>query len=244
MECTLETGKYAYAPGYAWANIDNAEIVIRGFGGHGAAPHLTKDPIVLAAQTILALQTIASREVFPIDSVVVTIGAIHAGSKPNIIPEEVKLQMTVRTYKDEVRVQVKKAIERIIKGQALSAGVPPEREPIITWTKENCPATYNNPALVERVVGALKKAIGDDNVIQRDPVMGGEDFGMFGRTEPRIPIFMMRVGSIEAEKVAASKSGGPRLPGVHSPFYLPEREATIRTGVLGMTVGALELLGK
>ena len=237
VDCALESGKMKYVSGYAMANIDNLEVVIRGFGGHGASPHSTKDPIVIAAQVILALQTIVSREVVPLEAAVVSVGSIHAGSAPNIIPDEVKMQLTVRTYKDDVRAAVKKAIERIVKGQALAAGVPVEREPIITWTKETCPATYNDPVLVERVVGAIKSVIGAENVVVGSPVMGSEDFGLFGRMEPKVPIFMMGLGSVEPQKMA---KGG--VPGVHTPYYLPDWEATLRLGVMGMTIGALELL--
>jgi hippurate hydrolase len=207
-------------------------------------PHTTKDPIVIAAQTIVALQTIASREVKPIDSVVVTVGSIHGGTKHNIIPAEVTMQLTVRTYKDDVRAQVLKAIERIVKGTAAAAGVPKELEPTVKPTSESTSATYNTPELVERVVGALKKTMGEDKVVEREPTMGAEDFGLYGREEPRIPCFMFRLGSVSAEKIAAAKAGGPPLPSLHSSKYLPEREATLRTGVLAMTAAALDLLGK
>jgi hippurate hydrolase len=240
----LEAGKIGYVSGYAMANVDSLDVTIRGVGGHGAMPHTTKDPIVIAAQTILALQTIASREVKPIDSVVVTVGSIHGGTKHNIIPNEVTMQLTVRTYKDDVRRQVLKAIERIVKGTAAAAGVPEEREPIITATAESTSATYNTPELVDRVVAGLKKSLGDDKLVEREPTMGAEDFGLYGRDEPKIPCFMWRLGSVSAEQIAAAKSGGPPLPSLHSSKYLPQKEPTIRTGVLAMTSAALDLLGK
>jgi metal-dependent amidase/aminoacylase/carboxypeptidase family protein len=192
---------------------------------------------------VLNLQTIASREVKPTDPVVVTVGTIHGGTKNNVIPDSVTLQLTVRTYKDEVREQVFKAIERIAKGTAATAGVPKELEPIVTFNR-GTPSTYNTPELVERVTKTFRALLGEGNVEQREPSMGAEDFGLYGRQEPRIPIFMYRLGSVPAAKVAASKAGGPPLPSLHSSKYLPEREPTIRTGVLTMTAAALDLLAK
>jgi amidohydrolase len=244
VDSELEAGKVGYVSGFAMANSDALDITIRGVGGHGAMPHNTKDPIVIAAQTILNLQTIASREVKATDSVVVTVGSIHGGTKHNIIPDEVALQLTVRTYKDEVREQVLKAIERIVNGTAATAGVPSDRMPIIKLRDESIPATYNTPELVDRVTATLRKTLGAENVVQREPTMGAEDFGLFGRTNPKIPIFMLRLGSIAPEKVAAAKSNNQRLPSLHSSGYLPQKEPTIRTGVTAMTAAALDLLAK
>jgi hippurate hydrolase len=244
VDSELEAGKVGYVSGYAMANSDSIDVIIRGVGGHGAMPHMTKDPVVIAAQTILALQTIASREVKPIDSVVVTVGSINGGTKHNIIPDQVHMQLTVRTYKDDVREQVLKSIERIAKGTAAAAGVPEELQPIVKTTGQSTPATYNTPELVERVVGALKKTMGDEKVVEREPTMGAEDFGLYGRQEPKIPCFMFRLGSVPAERVAAAKAGGPALPSLHSSKYLPQKETTLRTGVMAMTAAALDLLGK
>ena len=205
-------------------------------------PQTTKDPVVLASEIVLALQTIASREVNPLDSVVITVGSIHGGSAPNIIPEKVTLQVTVRTYKDDVREQVLKAIERIIKGAAVMAGMPAECEPVITKI-DSCPVTYNDPELVGRVTGALRVGIGAENVVAKPASMGSEDFGMYGHTA-KVPSFMMWLGSVAPDKAAANEKGGAKLPGLHSPHYLPERAGTIRMGVLGMTLASLELLGK
>jgi hippurate hydrolase len=242
VDSELEAGKVGYVSGYAMANSDSVDVVIRGVGGHGAMPHMTKDPVVIAAQTILALQTIASREVKPIDSVVVTVGSIHGGTKHNIIPDQVHLQLTVRTYKDEVREQVLKSIERIARGTAAAAGVPEELRPVVKLGVQSTPATYNTPELVERVAGGLRKTLGEDKVVEREPTMGAEDFGLYGRQEPKIPCFLYRLGSVAPEKVAAAKSGGAALPSLHSSKYLPEREATLRTGVTAMTAAAVDLL--
>jgi hippurate hydrolase len=242
VDSDLETGKVGYVSGFAMANVDSIDITIRGIGGHGAHPEKTKDPIVIAAQTIVALQTIASREIAAAEAVVVTVGSIHGGSKHNIIPNEVKLQLTVRTYKDEVRATTLAAIERIVKGTALAAGVPKELEPIVTIRDDEfTPATYNTPELVERVTRALRQVIGTENVVPREPSMGGEDFSRYGREEPRIPIFMYRLGSVAPEVVAESKRLGKPLPGLHSSRYLPQPVA-IKTGVLTMTAAAIDLL--
>jgi hippurate hydrolase len=159
-----------------------------------------------------------------------------------VIPDEVKLQLTVRTYKDEVREQVISAIERIAKGIAASAGVPKNLEPVVTVKDEFTPATYNTPELTERVVGSLKEMLGEENVVKREPTMGGEDFGRYGREEPKIPICMYRLGSVAADRIAESKRpGGRPLPSLHSSKYLPEREA-IGVGVMTMSAAAMDLL--
>jgi amidohydrolase len=243
-DAELEAGKIGYVSGFSMANVDTLDIVIKGVGGHGAWPHKTKDPIVIAAQTIINLQTIVSRETKPTDPAVVTVGSIHGGTKHNIIPDQVTLQLTVRTYKDEVREQVLKSIERIVKGTALTAGVPTELEPTITRTDESTPATYNTPALVDRTIAHLKMVLGDDNLVEREPTMGAEDFGLFGRTQHKIPIFMFRLGTVSPERIAAAKSGGPPLPSLHSSTYLPQKEPSLRTGVLAMTAAAIDLLSK
>jgi hippurate hydrolase len=203
---------------------------------------MTKDPIVIAAETIMALQTIASRETKATDPVVVTVGSIHGGTKHNIIPDEVKLQLTVRTYKQTVREKTLAAIERIARGIAISAGVPEDGMPIVTVSQGNG-ATYNTPELVERVTGTFKKVFGEQNLVEKEPTMGAEDFGRFGdAVQPKIPTFMWRLGSIAPERVAESrKEGGKALPSLHSSKYLPERE-TIRMGVTAMTAAAMELL--
>lgn len=243
VDADLETGKVGYIPGYAMANVDSVDVVIRGVGAHGAWPEKSKDPIVIAAQTVMALQTIASREVNPQEPVVVTVGSIHGGTKHNIIPDEVTMQLTVRTYTDAVREQTLKAIERIVVGTARAAGVPKDREPTVKWGDEFTPATYNTPELVERVTDVHRRVLGEANVVRREPSMGGEDFGRYGREEPKVPIFMFRVGAVVPERMAESKrEGGRPLPSLHSALFLPEPKQTIRTGVLAMTAAALDLL--
>ncbi|HEX8911824.1 MAG TPA: amidohydrolase, partial [Humisphaera sp.] len=225
----LAAGQVGVVAGPSMASSNSVDIVVRGVGGHGAAPHATKDPVVIAAQLVLNLQTIVSREVKPTDPVVVTVGSIHGGTKHNIIPDEVTLQLTVRTYDEDVRKQVFAAIERIAKGTAATAGVPKDREPVVTF-HEGVPPTVNTRELVERVTATFRGVLGEANVIRSEPRMGAEDFGLYGRTEPKVPIFMYRLGSVPAERIKASREpGGAPLPSLHSSKYLPDREPTIRT---------------
>src|SRR5213082_1981379 len=166
----LQTGHIAVTPGYTYANVDSVDVTVRGLGGHGAYPHKTNDPIVLAAEMINAWQTIASRENNPLDPIVVTVGSIHGGTKHNIIPDEAKMQLTVRTYKSEVRDRVLKAIDDMAKGIASAGGVPADRTPIVNVLKDQfTPATYNNPDLTKRLVGVWKNVLGADNVEIVDP---------------------------------------------------------------------------
>ena len=246
VDAALETGKVGYHSGYALANVDSVDITIRGVGGHGAYPHATKDPIVIAAQVIMALQTIVSREVRPIDSAVVTVGSIHGGAKHNVISDEVKLQLTVRSYADETRAQILAAIRRITVGIARAAGVPADREPTVSVIEaEFTPATYNDPALVSRLLPVWKSLLGDENVVERDAEMGGEDFSRYGREEPRIPIFMFRLGTVSAERLAESeRPGGQPLPSLHSALFWPVPRTTIETGVKATTAAVLDLLRK
>jgi len=239
----LEAGKVGYVPGYCLSSSTSVDITIRGLGGHGSKPEATKDPIVVAAQVVLALQTIVSREISPFDPAVVTVGSIHGGSKNNIIPDEVKLQLTVRAYKQEVRQKILASIERISKNIALAAGIPADLAPIVSVI-EGTDATYNNPALTERVAGAMKKALGADNVLKLDPEMASEDFCHYGLEGNKIPICMFRLGAIDPAKIAESKRTGIPLPSLHSSLFAPVPEPTIRTGVIAMTSAVMELMVK
>jgi len=239
-----EAGKVLYVPGYAMASSTSVDLTIRGLGGHGSKPEATKDPIVIASQTILALQTIISRENSPLDPAVVTIGSIHGGTKRNIIPDEVVLQLTIRTYKEEVRQHILASIERIAKGVALAAGVPDDRAPILKVIEsENAPSLYNDPQLTERVAAAIGKAIGTDNVIKSSPLMASEDFGYFS-LDHQIPSFYFWLGAMAPEKMSASRKSGKPLPSLHSSLFEPLPEPTLRTGVKAMTTAVLELMKK
>src|SRR5215510_10723190 len=240
----LEAGKVAYCPGFALANSTSVEITIRGLGGHGSKPEATKDPIVVAAQTILALQTIVSRENSPLDPAVVTVGSIHGGAKSNIIPDEVKLLLTVRSYKEEVRQHILASIARITKNIAAAAGIPDDRAPIVKVSDtEVTPATYNNPELTERLAGVFQKALGAENVVKWPPIMGSEDFGRFS-LDNTIPSCMFWLGAVEPAKVEAARKSGKPLPSLHSSLFEPLPEPTLRTGVKAMTAAVLELMKK
>jgi amidohydrolase len=242
-DAEIETGKIGITEGYCYANVDSVDVTVKGMGGHGAYPYRTKDPIALSAEIINAWQTIASRENNPIDPVVVTVGSIHGGTKHNIIPDDVKMQLTVRTYKQEVRQRVLAAIDRIAKGCATAAGLPPDKMPEVNVRKEeSVNATYNNPELTERVTGALKAALGDENVIDKDPTMGGEDFCEFSLPDHSIPACMFNVGAVAPEKISESKNTGAPLPSLHSSKFLPVSEPTIRTAVIAMTAAVLDVM--
>lgn len=241
----MPAGTLGVVEGFMLANVDSVDITMRGAGGHGAWPHKTKDPIVLAAQTIMVLQTIVSRETDPLESAVVTVGSIHGGTKHNIIPDDVKLQLTVRSFTDQVRENTLNAIRRIVRGQALSAGIPEDRLPTVTVDdREFTPSTYNHPELARRLGGVFKGVFGDNKVVTRKPVMGGEDFSEYGRTMDKIPICIFWLGSVEPERVAESERTGKPLPALHSNLYRPVPEPTLKTGVTAMTAAVLELVGK
>jgi amidohydrolase len=241
----LETGRIGVTEGYMTANVDTVDVTVRGVGGHGAYPHKTKDPIVLAAEVINAWQTIISRENNPLDPIVITVGSIHGGTKSNIIPDEVKMQLTVRTYKPETRERVLAAIDRIAKGCAMAAGVPPDRAPIVTVSKDQfCPATYNNPELTKRLITVWKSSLGDENVKIVDAVMGGEDFSEYTLSDHSVPAVNFHIGSVEAAKIAEYKKAGKELPTLHSSKFAPVPEPTIRVGIIGMTTAVLDLMKK
>lgn len=236
----LATGKVAYTEGMALANVDTVDVIIKGKGGHGASPHLTVDPVVLAARVILDLQTIVSRETNPLDPAVLTVGSIHGGTKHNIIPSEVRLQLTVRTTKDDVRKNVLDAIARIAKAAAVAARAPEPEVNIIAG--EFTPATINDVALTRQTVAVFQKLLGADNVEAKPPIMGGEDFGRYGRAG--VPIFIYWLGTIPPERLAAAeKPDAPPMPPMHSEFYYPDPVPSIRTGVTTMSQAVLNLLG-
>lgn len=243
-DASLQAGKVGLVEGNALAGVDSIDLTIRGISGHGAYPYATKDPIVLAAHAILAFQTIVSREMRAIDPAVVTVGSIHGGTKHNIIPDEVRLQMTIRHYADGVREKILGSIQRIAKGLAQAAGLPAALEPTMR-VSESLPPTTNNPELTQRAGKAMAAILGEENVVKAEPVMGGEDFGYYGRTPDKIPTCIFWLGTVGREKLEASKQpGGPPLPSLHSSLFAPEPELTLKTGVKAMTAAALELLGK
>jgi len=239
----IPAGHIGVTEGYTSANVDFVDVTVRGIGGHGAYPHKVKDPIVLAAEIINTWQTIVSRENNPLDPVVLTVGSIHGGTKHNVIPDEVKMQLTVRTYKSQVRERVLADIDRIAKGCAAAAGMPSELAPIVSVSKDpNTIAAYNNPELTKRLVAIWKKSLGDENVEIVDPTMGGDDFSEYSLPDHSIPAVYFHFGAVEPAKIAEYKQGGKELPTLHSSKFAPVPEPTIRTGVIGMVTAVLDLL--
>ena len=236
----LQAGAIGYVPGYFMASFTDVEIKVRGVGSHGSAAEFGKDPIVMAAQLILALQTIVSREKSPFDPAVVTVGSVHGGTASNIIPEEVVLQLSIRSYDDEVRERILQSIERIAAGVALTAGVPEDRAPQVR-VKAAHPANYNDPALTERLVLAARPVLGEENVVRVDPVMASEDFGAWA-LEGRVPTCMFWLGGADPGQFRESRESGVPLPAHHSPLFAPLPEPTISTGVKAMAATVLDLL--
>jgi hippurate hydrolase len=231
-------GQIGWRQGYAMANVDSVDIEMRGTGGHGSAPHTTVDPIVQAAMLVVDLQTIVSREISPTDPAVITVGSIHGGSKHNIIGETCHLQLTVRSYASKVREQLKEAIVRKAKAVAMGARAP---EPKVEFS-ESCPSLFNDAALTRRVVTAFARELGKESVVEVEPTMGAEDFALFGHAG--VPIFMYRLGSVPAERLADYRRQGKAPPSLHSAYYWPDAEATLPAGVASLAIAALELLGR
>jgi hippurate hydrolase len=242
VKADMPAGRVGTIPGYALANVDMVDITLSGVGGHGAWPHTTKDPVVLAAQAILAYQTIVSRETEPGQAAVVTVGSIHGGTKHNIIPDNVALQLTLRSFTDEVRSNTLASIRRITENLALAAGVPTNRLPVIRVRDEFTPALYNDPSLVERLHRVFTERLGSNRVQRVKPVMGGEDFGVFGRTGHQVPICLFWLGAADPARFEGEPS--EPLPGLHSSRFAPAAEPTIKTGVLAMTSAVLDVFAR
>ena len=238
VDSYLASGMVGYRAGYAMANVDSVDITCRGIGGHGSAPQTTKDPVVQAAYLIVDLQTIVSREISALEPAVVTVGSIHGGTKHNIIGNSCHLQITVRSYTDKVRNHILSAIKRKALATAVSMGAP---EPVIEISeKEFTPALKNDEKLVARVVTEFESLLGKDNVKQAEPTMGGEDFARYGIAG--VPIFMYRLGSVNADRLASYKKAGRPAPSLHSPIYYPDPEPTLRTGIATAVIGIRELM--
>jgi amidohydrolase len=234
----LEVGKIGYCPGPAFAGSTGVDVIVRGKGGHGAAPHQTVDPVVLAAMMIVDWQTIVSREIEPIQPCVLTVGSIHGGSKHNIIPSEVRLQLTLRAFRDDVRDSLIAGLKLRSEALARAHRAPAPSISVLDAT----PPTINTPGLVSRVVPALARAVGEANVVAIDPTMGAEDFGLF--SQGGVPIFMFRLGVIPSDRMAEARARGETLPSLHSPFFRPDAPAALRVSVRAMTAAVTELLPK
>ncbi len=232
----LPSGSVGYTPGAALASADSVDIEIFGKGGHGAYPHTTIDPIVIASRIVVSLQTIVAREISPLDPGVITVGSFHSGSKHNIIPDHAHLQLTVRAYTDAVREHLLAGIERIARAEAEAARAP--RPPIVTASQGTL-STINDPALTRRLARRFETELGADRVVEIPPVMGAEDFSLFGRAGVRAAIFW--VGTVEPRRYGEAQASGTPLPSLHSPLFAPDREPTLRTGASVMVLAALEL---
>jgi len=241
-DSNFAAGQVAVVPGYALASSTSIDVTMRGVGSHGAAPQAGKDPIVMAAEFIVEAQTIVSRTIPPDQPAVVTVGDIHGGTKRNIIPEEVKLELTTRCYSDKVRQMIIEGVERTAKGVAIASGAPEDRMPIVKVLEdESTPAMYNDPALAAKLTKLFEAKIGKENVIEQKPIMGSEDFGIFS-LDHSIPTVMFWLGAYDPVKVEESAKSGVALPSPHSPFFQPLPEPTLRTGVTLMTDAAISLL--
>jgi len=244
VSADLAAGKVGYVKGYAMANVDSVDVLVKGIGGHGAYPHNTKDPVVMAAEIIVKLQTIVSREISPLESAVITVGSIHGGTKHNIIGNEVKLQLTVRSYSDQSRDFLLQRIKQISHGIAKTAGMPDELLPEVVVKQEYTPSVYNQPEFTQQVVDNLAQAIGKANVVAVDPVMAGEDFSRYGRTKEKIPSTLLWLGAVDPKQYKFAKENNKGLPSLHSEKFAPDATLTILTGVNGMTANAIELMQK
>jgi hippurate hydrolase len=240
----LPAGVVAWHEGPTLAGSDSVDITVRGYGGHGAVPQMTKDPITIAAELVVFLQTIVSREMDPLQPTVITVGSFHAGSKHNIIPDEAHLQLSVRTMTAQQREKVLAAITRATNGIAAAADVPAERAPIVEVSKTSVPAMVNDPALTRRVAASMEKALGKENVIEGRPLMVSEDFALFPLEGPKAPATMFWLGAVDPAKIKDAQEKGTRLPSLHSSEFYPQPEPAIRTGVKAMTSAVMDLSKK
>jgi amidohydrolase len=242
---SLPAGAIGITPGYALANVDSVDITVHGVGGHGAYPQSTKDPIVLAARIVTTLQTLVSRENDPQQPAVVTVGSFHAGSKHNIISDEAKLQLTVRSYTPEVRKLLLDGIKRIARGEAIAAGLPDDKMPdVVVREGEYTPSTFNTDPLSTHTLALFKQHFGPDRAIQTPAVMGGEDFSRYWLADKSIQSLIFWVGGVPKAKWDAVNGDTEKLPSLHSPFWAPDAEAVVSTATEAMTIAALDVLKK
>ena len=232
----LPAGKIGYRAGYVLANVDSVDIRMKGRGGHGAAPETTIDPVILAAELVVSLQTIISREISPLTPAVITVGSIHGGTKHNIIGSECHLQLTVRSYADDVRKHLLQAIERKARAVAVGARAP---EPEIAFS-DGTPSLYNDDDVAARLAPVFEATLGKNNVVLTEPRMGGEDFSRYGKAG--VPILMYRLGSVSQRRLDQYRMVGQTPPSLHSPVYYPDVEPTLRTGIATMSAAVLELM--
>ena len=236
---TIKAGQVGFGKGYTMANTESVDIKIFGVGAHGASPHMSIDPVVVSSMIVMELQTIVSRNLKPTESAVVTVGAIKGGIKHNIIPDEVTLKLTLRTYKEDVRQMIHRRIEEICRGTAIAAGLPEDKMPEVIFPDDFTPANYNNPELVDKMITSASKTIGAQNITESEPLMVGEDFSLYGHTKERVPTVLYWLGTVTQEKIDSKN-----LPGLHSPYYFPEPAKSIETGVQVSTNSLLDLFNQ
>jgi amidohydrolase len=241
---SLPAGVIGVTRGYALANVDSVDIDVKGVGGHGAYPQTTKDPIVLASRIVMALQTLVSRENNPLDPAVVTVGSFHSGTKHNIISDDARLQITVRSYTPEVRRKLLDGIARIARGEAIAAGMPDDRMPVVTVEQPYTPSTFNTAGLSGRLIELFGAHFGAARVVETKPIMAGEDFSQYWLADKTKEATIFWVGGVPKAKWDAVGGDETRLPSLHSPFWAPEAETVISTATEAMTVATLDILKK
>lgn len=242
VESKLPTGSVGIGAGIRSSASHSLDVTIRGRGGHGASPHHAKDPVVLAAQFILALQTLVSREIDPAEMALITVGAIHGGSKRNVIPAEVRLSLTIRAYSDKIRRELAAAVARTAEGLARAAGLPPDLWPLIENPEYPYPPVINDPDLNSRLESNFRVLLGPDKVVTTKPSTGSEDFGQLGLTDPPIPMVFYELGVTSAERLAEAAAEGPPVPSEHDAGFYPELDTSLPTGVTTLTAAVLELI--
>jgi amidohydrolase len=244
VSADMPAGMIGYYPGPIFAGVRSVDMKVFGSGGHGAMPHTTIDPIVLAARIILDLQTIVSREINPVKPAVVTVGSIKAGTKHNIIPNEVEMLLTIRFFEDTIYKQIMEAINRISRGIALSAGLTEDRIPLVTFSDQITPPTINNSGLVLTSVNSMRDILGHDKAIQVDPLTVAEDFGRYGRTPEDIPIALFWLGGVNHDLYRDHLEKGTFLPPLHNSGFAPDFIPAFRSGVAAMSKAIIDILGE
>jgi hippurate hydrolase len=240
----MPAGSIGYRSGPILAGVNSIDVTVHGIGGHGAMPHQAVDPIVLASRMVLAFQTIPSREISPLKPAVVTVGSIHGGTVHNIIPDKVKMQLTVRFFDDQVYGSILESLEKITRGIAISAGLPESLYPEVIPLDHLTPPVINDAQLTSYAVNSFTSVLGEENMIEVEPVTAAEDFARYGRTEEKIPIALFWLGTANREKYEQHLSTGTPLPGLHSPEFYPDFEPSYQTGVAGMSKVVMDLFNK
>ena len=239
----LPAGVIGASSGWALANVDSVDITVKGVGGHGAYPHKTRDPIVIASAIVMRLQTLASREIDPLDAVVVTVGSFHAGTKHNIISDSARLELTVRSYSDETRAALLAGIKRIAEGEARAAGLGDDMLPVVAVKEPYTRSTWNSPEFTARFLDAMRQRMGQERVIATPSVMAGEDFGEFYRADDKaIQSLIFWVGGTPQADLAAAKRGEKTIPSLHSALWAPDAEKVIGTAAEALTASAIRLM--